>query len=190
MARKQPSNLYHNLALGILVDSQDLDLLKTYRFYTVKGYAVATLDYKTFRLHRLVHSRMVGKPISEYTYMDAVRHIDSNPLDCRRSNIFVKVGYTANNCDLNRAVQSNNKSGINGVYWNKREKQWHARLKYLNQKIHLGLFDTLEQAARVAHHCRVIRSEITCSDTPMDYATMKARLQAEAKTIDQQEGHP
>lgn len=187
MSRKQSSNrtdnLTHNLALGIFVELQDLDLLVTHRFYNTGGYAMTKINGKTASLHRLVHSRMTGKPLSEYTHKDAVRHIDPNCFDCRRSNLFVKTGVVANNCDLNRKLHCANGSGIHGVSWFKPAKQWKVQLAYLGTTIYLGYYDTLEQAARVACQCRITRSEITCSDTPMDFETMKDLLQAEAKTV-------
>jgi hypothetical protein len=54
---------------------------------------------------------------------------------------------------------------------------------YHHKYIHLGLYPTKEQATLVANHCRIVRSEITCSDTPMDFETMKQLLQAEARNI-------
>lgn len=92
MSHKQSSNLSHNLDLGILVDPQDLDLLETYRFYNVGGYAVATLyGSKHISLATLVHSRMTGKCMSEYTPLEAVSHIENIPMDCRTCNIFEKT---------------------------------------------------------------------------------------------------
>lgn len=176
-------NLAHNLAIGCIVSPEDIDLLEMYQFSLYGGYAGTGINGTMRSLHRLIHSRMIGKPLSEYTRKDHVRHIEPNGLDCRRSNLFVKTGATANSCDLNRPVYSHSTSGINGVWWDKTKKQWKVSLKYLNKDISLGYYDTLEQAARVACHCRITRSEITCSDTPMSFDDMKNLLQAEAKTI-------
>jgi hypothetical protein len=180
---KQSSNLDHNIALGILVDPQDLDLLETYRFRNTKGYAQAHTNRKDVYLHRLVHSRMTGKPLDEYTRSDQVRHVDPNGLDDRRSNLFVKTGVVANHCDLNVPIYINNTSGIHGVSWDKQYKQWRVVLYYLGKQIHLGYYDNYDHAALVADHCRTARSEVTCSDIPMDHATMRQLLKAAAKTI-------
>lgn len=185
MSRKQSSNLLHNLALGIRVSPEDLDLLETHCFSVARGYAQTKINGKTIHLHRLVHSRMTGRPLEEYTAKDHVRHIDPNGLNCCRSNLFEKTGATANNCDLNVRLHSSNTSGIHGVCWDKQHNKWRVRLRYLNRLINLGRYDTLEQAARVADRCRVIRSEITCADTTMDYETMRDLLQSAAATINQ-----
>ncbi len=177
------TNLDHNLALGIYTELQDLDLLETYRWSNVKGYAKTKIDGKTVYLHSLVHSRMTGKPLSEYARADHVRHIERNPFDCRRSNLFAKTGATPNQCDLNIALRSTNNSGISGVSWCTAKKKWKSQLGYLSDFIYLGLYDTIEQAALVANHCRVVRAKITCSETPMDFATMKQLLLVEARNI-------
>lgn len=78
---KRLDNLDHNLALGIFIGLQDLDLLERYRFRDCGGYAVTSINGTTVSLHRLVRSRMT----SEYIYLDVVRHVDPNGLDCRRS---------------------------------------------------------------------------------------------------------
>lgn len=176
-------NLDHNLALGIRIELQDLDLLETHRFSNHRGYAMTSTNGKSVYLHRMVHSRMTGRPLREYTHKDHVRHIDPNRLDCRRSNLCVKTDATANQCDLNVKTRVDNTSGVHGVSWFKRDENWRVKLRYLDRDIFLGRYDTLEQAARVARHCQVVRETITSSDTPMDYATMKARLQSETKTI-------
>lgn len=183
-ASAQAERLAANLALGILVDPEDIELLERYSWHVDKGgYAKSWVDGKATHLHRLVHSRWTGKPLSEYTCKDHVRHIDPNGRDCRRSNLFEKTGGTANNCDVNVAKNTRNTSGTNGVSWYEPTKQWRVNLAYQHRNIHLGFYDTREEAALVANHCRDLRSQITCSDATMDYETMKALLKAEAKKI-------
>ena len=173
-------NLTHNLALGIIIELQDLDLLEKYRFFNKQGYAKT---HDGIPLHRMVHSRMTGRPLSEYTFADVVRHKDPNGLDCRRSNLFMKTGQTANQSDLNRSLNCNSTSGIHGVTWDKCDKKWKVQLCYRDKDIFLGRYDTLEQAARVAAAARVTRAGVTCSDAVMDHGEMKRLLKDQAKKI-------
>lgn len=50
---------------------------------------------------------------------------------------------------INRALSRNNKSGFNGVYWNKEYKGWVAHIRVKRRGIRLGIFDDKRDAARV-----------------------------------------
>lgn len=43
--------------------------------------------------------------------------------------------------------KKNNKSGVTGVYWDKRRRKWAASIKVKRKSHHLGYFDSLEDAA-------------------------------------------
>ena len=43
---------------------------------------------------------------------------------------------------------SNNSSGFIGVSLHKRDKKWHSRVRHKNVMIHVGCFDSDEEAAR------------------------------------------
>jgi hypothetical protein len=74
-----------------------------------------------------------------------VDHIDRNGLNCCKANLrIVPVSLNHFNREGN---QTNNKSGVTGVYWSKQKRKWHAELKYKYKKYHLGFFDTIEEAA-------------------------------------------
>lgn len=48
---------------------------------------------------------------------------------------------------LTRGLQKNNKSGVRGVFWNKRRGKWTAAIKFKGKLHQLGCFETLEEAA-------------------------------------------
>ena len=64
--------------------------------------------------------------------------------------------YEPNNCRWtdyktqarNRGMQKNNTSGYRGAYYNKRNNKYQSRLSINNKEIHLGYFNTPEEASK------------------------------------------
>jgi hypothetical protein len=55
----------------------------------------------------------------------------------------------------NRAgPRSGSKAGIRGVDWHRASGQWRARVTHNGKQIHVGLFDTAEEAGRAAAEVR------------------------------------
>ncbi|WP_168072814.1 HNH endonuclease signature motif containing protein [Caulobacter sp. SSI4214] len=73
-----------------------------------------------------------------------VDHINGDKLDNRPGNLR-EVTIALN--QRNAKMQSNNTTGITGVYWWPARRKWRAELKADGRKRHLGLFDTKEAAA-------------------------------------------
>lgn len=70
-------------------------------------------------------------------------HENCNTLDNRRRNL--RIATNSQN-GANRERLSNNTSGYKGVSWDKRRRKWHAYIYFNKKQIHLGFFDTAEQA--------------------------------------------
>lgn len=51
-------------------------------------------------------------------------------------------------CSLTQKIRKNNKSGIKGVDFHEQTQKWRARIAIKGESKHLGLFDTLEEAAK------------------------------------------
>ena len=85
------------------------------------------------------HDNLVGKPEKPYE----VDHINRNRLDNRKENLRF-VTSTQNN--INMGVCKINTSGYKGVNWDKRRQKWRARIKLHRKEIHLGYFETKEEA--------------------------------------------
>lgn len=71
-----------------------------------------------------------------------VDHINGDPLDNRRANL--RLCTHAQNMK-NRRLHRNNTSGFKGVW--RRRNRWRAEIKVEGQRISLGTFATIEEAA-------------------------------------------
>jgi hypothetical protein len=94
---------------------------------------------KTQRIHRLVALAFLKNPINK----PCVDHADNNPLNNHLSNL--RWATTQEN-NMNAAIQKNNSSGTTGVYWNKRENKWRAKIQIDRKSIHLGYYTNKEDA--------------------------------------------
>lgn len=93
----------------------------------------------TIRLHREVAGR-----VSNVNGLD-VDHENRDGLDCRRSNL---RPATPSENSMNTAVRRDNKSGFKGVGWHSKQKKWIASIRVNYKLIHLGSFDSPEEAAK------------------------------------------
>jgi hypothetical protein len=73
-----------------------------------------------------------------------IDHIDGDGLNNRWGNL-----RSVSNQENQRNARQylTNTSGVNGVYWAGDKGKWRVRIKVDGRYIHLGLFDTLEEAA-------------------------------------------
>lgn len=87
------------LAFGLdySVSAEDADLLRHPWHINSKGYAVVCINAKQYRLHRLVMSRMVGRPLHKHDICD---HINRLRNDNRRQNLRL-VSFSENTSNRN-----------------------------------------------------------------------------------------
>jgi hypothetical protein len=121
---------------------QDYALVSQYKWYWTpckwhEGYATTYIKGKTIYMHRLILGLAKGYQAD---------HINHNGLDNRRSNLR-KVTQHQNNGNLRKP--SHNTSGYKGVsfYKSNKTKPWTAYIQNMGKKIHLGYFETAENAA-------------------------------------------
>lgn len=105
-----------------------------------------------------------------------------------------RVITAANGTDMNVSVRSDNRSGISGVFWNKRDEKWQVMLKFNNRTISLGRYADLDLAALVATTCRgarawLVEQQITVTQNEVkEYLQRVARSAANTKAaVDHQE---
>lgn len=107
------------------------------RIYTPKGRNVKT------SLHRLVMDAPIGL---------VVDHINHDTLDNRKSNLRV-VTSDQNNQNRKGASKSGS-TGVLNVHWDKNKKKYQVRVMVNKKKHFFGLYDTVDQAAKVAKEAR------------------------------------
>lgn len=102
------------------------------------GYRIVRVGKVFYREHRLVWLLKYGLLPREIDHINGVR--DDNRVENLRS-----VDRSGNN--QNRAVQTNNTSGVTGVSYDKDRRTWAAYIKIGGRQKYLGRFATLEAAA-------------------------------------------
>lgn len=122
-----------------VVDDEDFNNLMRFRWhancFSGKWYAFRKHNYQKISMHRQIMSAPKG--------MD-VDHINGNTLDNRKSNL---RNCTHSQNMANRGVTKQNKSGFKGVSFHKQHQKWHAKITVMRKKIHIGYFETPEDAA-------------------------------------------
>jgi hypothetical protein len=93
----------------------------------------------TKKLHRLIAESFIDNPDNK-PFID---HIDSNKLN---NNIDNLRWATNQENQRNSKLSSKNTSGAKGVHFSKRDKKWYATITIDCIKIHLGCYNTIEEA--------------------------------------------
>ena len=103
-----------------------------------RGYRSIKINGRDYKTARIIWFYAHGCwPIN----IDHINHVKT---DDRLINL--RSVSQAENC-RNRSKNSNNTSGVAGVYWDKKARKWCARIKVDGQRIHLGYFNNLADAA-------------------------------------------
>jgi len=109
-----------------------------YRWIEKDGYQRIRIDGHIYRAHRLAFLYMTGKWPS--VWLD---HEDVN----RSNNRWANLRKTTPSFNIANSPRGRgNKSGLKGAYWHKREQKWRAQIGVNRRTIHLGRFDTAEDA--------------------------------------------
>jgi hypothetical protein len=94
---------------------------------------------KRFQIHRLVALAFIENPEGKLE----IDHIDNNPSNNRVENL---RWSTREENSRNTRIRSNNTSGVKGVCWDKSREKWSAEIKIDGIKVHIGRFNTIEEA--------------------------------------------
>jgi len=102
------------------------------------GYYVGAIFNRAYKAHRIIWAMHHGEwPNGE------IDHISGEKLDNRLSNLRVVSGSENRR---NQKLPANNTSGAIGVELRDRIGRWQARIKFEGKNIHIGMFDTFEEA--------------------------------------------
>ena len=108
-------------------------------YTTNNGYRNIIIDQKCYKAHRICWLWIFG------TWpKDQLDHINNKKSDNRLCNIRAATN-SQNLC--NRGKTKNNRSGYKGVWFHKHVGKYTGKIGYKGKHIHLGYFDTPEQAA-------------------------------------------
>lgn len=130
--------------LVALVDDEDYADLSQFKWAAdARGYAVRNLP-RTKPYERngteFMHRRILG--LVKGDGMD-VDHIDGNKQNNQRGNL--RSATHMQNLQ-NKKITRQNKSGMKGVCFDKRENKWRASVSAQNKQYALGYFDSPEDA--------------------------------------------
>lgn len=105
--------------------------------YPDDGYIKIVINKHPYKAHRLAWLYEQGEfPLK------LIDHINRDRTDNRIENL--RLATDAIN-SKNQSIYKNNVSGYHGV--TKHGKRWRARININGKKVHLGVFDTIEEAA-------------------------------------------
>jgi hypothetical protein len=91
---------------------------------------------KSIRLHRVIMN-VVDPKIQ-------VDHKNHDTLDNQKENL--RLATWSQNMMNRTGPQKNSTSGMRGVYWHSRDKNWFSKIKVNGKQIHLGYYSDKESA--------------------------------------------
>lgn len=120
---------------------------KALRGLTHAGHFRGRIKNKNYYAHRVAWAIYHGAhPLG------SIDHINGIGTDNRIGNLRVVDHHE--NC-RNKARYSNNKSGHTGVSWHDHTGMWQARMGSGATRVHLGLFDNVEDAAQARKRAEI-----------------------------------
>ena len=123
-----------------LIDLDDVDKVKNYRWGLTKGYV---LNKSIKELHRF---------IADCPDDMIVDHINHNKLDNRKENLRI---CTKSQNAMNVKKRKNNTSGATGVYWDKIRSKWYAQIWINARCTNLGYFGSKEEAIQARKNAEI-----------------------------------
>jgi hypothetical protein len=125
-----------------IVDDAAYEELSQHNWYAL--WKPGTRNYYAVRKTRLpngrktcelMHRRILGLTYGDKRHAD---HINHDTLDNRRENLRIAPTHSASLA--NRRRRRDNSSGFKGVYWNKGDRKWMARVTSNRKRLYLGLY--------------------------------------------------
>lgn len=73
----------------------------------------------------------------------------------------------------NKSIMKNNKSGITGIVWHKRDNKWLSQIMVFGKQLHLGYFDNIIDAVKARWNAEVKYNFPNCNTTSSAYMYLK-----------------
>ncbi len=104
----------------------------------IKGYNLIKINEKTIRRHRLIAYCFLGLDdiVGRLDKTNVIDHIDGNKLNNCVSNLRI----------TNSSGNGQNRPNTKGYTFHKRDKKYQAEIKINKKSIHLGYYETEEEA--------------------------------------------
>ena len=104
------------------------------------GYLSVSVHGRDYSVHRIVMLMCYGF-YGEGLEVDHINHV-------RNDNRLVNLRFVTHGENMrNKSVSSKSTTGVTGVDFLKAHKKYRARIRVDGETIHLGMFETLEEAA-------------------------------------------
>jgi hypothetical protein len=113
------------------------------------GYILIKIEGAVYKAHHIVWS-MHNLEIPDGFVLD---HINGDPADNRIENLRL-ASRQQNNC--NAKLRCDNTSGVKGVSWYKKSSKWIGQIQHAGRKIHVGLFESVDEAATAVSKVRAL----------------------------------
>lgn len=129
----------------VIVDKEDLEKLLSIRWHAHKS------NGKIVVAGHLTRDSTVNMPRVILNVTDRkvmVTHKNGNALDNRKENL-VMLNRSQLGLVRRKPNKNNKSSGLVGVHWHAQSEKWGAQLMVNRKKIHLGVYDTKEEASAV-----------------------------------------
>jgi len=138
----------------------------------VYGYLQISLDGSRYPAHAVAFSLYHRRWPAPGMVLD---HINGDKADNREENI--REVTNAENMQNRIGINSNNSTGVAGVYWDKRRHKWFARIQINWKFIFGGYYEKFEDAVEA-------RRQLEITYGIADYAVVTSCTSPKSKTLD------
>lgn len=132
---------FENYSVSNLGNVKNNNTNKILKQHNSHGYKLVHLNGKYLRVHRLVAEAFIPNPENKPCVDHKNNLRDDNRIDNLR-------WATIKENNQNTSISSRNKSGYKGVNWDKRYKRWRASIFENGLKVHIGYFESLDDAIK------------------------------------------